>query len=74
MSGLFRDFPRFTSVAHIVAIVLRLVVSCSESKNSSVVRSDGFYNPTESLHRSPTAHNAHLHLMIYGRACGVVYL
>ena len=52
-------------------IVLRLVVSCSESKNSSVVRSGGFYNPTESLHRSPTAHNAHLHLMIYGRACVV---
>ena len=68
MSGLQRDFPRFTYVPHVVAIVLRLVVSCSESKNSSVVRSDGFYNPTESLHRSPTAHNAHLHLMIYGRA------
>ena len=27
MSGLLRDFPRFTCVAHIVAIVLRLVVS-----------------------------------------------
>ena len=71
MSGLLRDFPRFTCVAHSYCRNCIAFGGLSESKNSSVVRSDGFYIPTESLHRSPTAHNAHLHLMIYGRACGV---